>query len=107
MEISFFYITTKDKAEAYRIGRVLVEERIAACINILDAMQSVFHWEGTIHEATEAVLIVKTQHALSDTLINRIGELHSSTCPCIVELPIINGSSEYIQWIQRETITTS
>jgi periplasmic divalent cation tolerance protein len=105
MEYSFFYITTKDKPEAQHIGRALVEERIAACVNIFDAIQSIYHWEGKICEDTETVLIAKTQKALSESLIKRVRELHSYSCPCIVELPIIAGFTDYLQWIERETTT--
>jgi len=103
MDISLFYITAKDLHEAQSIGRSLVKERIAACANIFDPVHSIYHWEGSLCESEETVLVVKTKKALATALINRVRELHSYTCPCIVELPIVSGNSDFLRWVESET----
>jgi periplasmic divalent cation tolerance protein len=105
MEISFFYITAKNIAEAQSIGRKLVEERMAACVNIISPLLSIYRWEGKICEENEVALIVKTIKTSAGALIQRIKELHSYTCPCIVELPVLSGNPDYLQWIATESTT--
>ena len=97
------YITTKDAGEARTLGRKLVTERLVACANILDGMQSLYHWEGKLCEDREAVLICKTRQSLLDEIVNRVKKLHTYTCPCIVAYPIAGGSPEYLAWIEQET----
>lgn len=104
MDISLFYITTKDKNEALSIGKVLVEERIAACCNIIDGVHSVYHWEGKICDDTEAILLVKTRKENSTVLIEKVKKLHSYSCPCIVEIPLTSGNPDYFSWIMRESL---
>jgi len=103
MDFSFVYITANDMAEAQRIGRVLVEERLAACANCIDGMKSVYWWEGKIDEAAEAVCIVKTRSSLVDTLAARVKALHSYDVPCIVAMKIDNGNPAFFQWIRENT----
>jgi periplasmic divalent cation tolerance protein len=99
----FVYITAKDKTQALAIGRVLVEERLAACINVLDGMTSVYWWEGTLEEASEAVLIAKTTEPRMPALIARVKSLHTYDCPCVVAWPIGTGNRPYLDWIKKET----
>jgi periplasmic divalent cation tolerance protein len=99
----FCYITAGSREEALAIGNALVEERLAACANILDGMTSIYHWRGAIEEAREAVLIVKTRAALVEPLIERVRALHSYECPCVVALPITDGNPAYLAWIEAET----
>lgn len=103
MSACFCYITAGSREEALAIGRALVEERLAACANILDGMTSIYHWRGAIEEAREAVLIVKTRAALVGPLIERVRALHSYECPCVVALPITDGNPAYLAWIEAET----
>jgi periplasmic divalent cation tolerance protein len=93
------YVTAKDIAEARKIGRILVEERLVACVNIFDGMRSIYRWEGAVVEAGEAVLIAKTRAILTPDVIARIRSLHSYTCPCIVAVPVVDGAAAYLQWI--------
>ena len=102
MELRFVYITTQNSEEARRIGRALVEERLAACVNILDGMHSIYWWEGEIQDDRETVLIAKTRDALLPALIERVKALHSYSCPCVVALPIIAGNPEYLAWLREE-----
>lgn len=103
MPILFVYITAPHRDDALRIGRTLVEERLAACVNVLDSMTSVYRWQGAVHEDTEAVLIAKTAEPLFETLSRRVRELHTYECPCIVAWPIAAGSQPYLDWLTRET----
>lgn len=99
----FVYVTARDAAEAKRIGRTVVAERLAACANVLDGMSSVYWWQGKIEEATEAVLILKTTTKRFEELMARIKALHSYETPAIVAWPIAAGSAEYLDWIGDET----
>jgi periplasmic divalent cation tolerance protein len=103
MEFRFVYMTVRDRAEARAIGTALVEERLAACANIIDSMESIYHWEGRLVEDQEAVLIVKTSEAQLPRLIARARALHSYQCPCIVALPIVNGYEGYLGWLAANT----
>ncbi len=96
------YITTKNKAQATEIGQKLVQERIVACVNIIDGMQSIYWWEGKICEDNETILIAKTSDTLFNTLLTRVKELHSYTVPCIVAIPIEKGNPDYINWLKDE-----
>jgi periplasmic divalent cation tolerance protein len=103
MKFIFVYMTTKDKGEAELIGRALVEEHIAACVNIVDGMQSIYWWQGKICVDNETILIAKTQDSLFGKLETRVKELHSYSVPCIVSLPIENGNPAYLEWLGKET----
>jgi len=103
MEPCLVYITIETKSQARSLGRTLVEERLVACANVIEGMNSIYWWEGKIEEAEEAVLIVKTRRARLDQLIARVKALHGYDCPCIVALPILGGNPDYLAWIDRET----
>lgn len=103
MDISLFYITTKDRNEAVTIARTLIEERFVACANIVDNVYSVYRWEGALCENTEVILMVKTKKELGKALVERVLKLHSYTCPCIVELPIVYANPDFLQWVATET----
>lgn len=101
MKAYFVYITTSSRDEAERIGRTLVEERLAACVNILDGMTSMYWWEGELQSSQEAVLIAKTNNERLSALTERTAELHSYDCPCIVSLPIEHGYDPFLIWIHN------
>ncbi len=103
MEIIFVYITAKDVNEARTIGKTLIEERIAACVNIFGNMQSIYRWEGKICEENEAVLIAKTRKSLLGKITQRVKELHSYSCPCVIALQSAGGNDAFIDWIIKET----
>jgi periplasmic divalent cation tolerance protein len=97
------YITTKDKEEARRIGQGLLEARLAACVNILDGMQSLYWWNGNIETSGECVLIAKSMAGRQDGIIAKVKELHSYQVPCVVFWPVIGGNPEYLEWIAKES----
>ncbi|MCW2236800.1 divalent-cation tolerance protein CutA [Azospirillum canadense] len=102
-DVVFAYITAGSPEEARRIGRALVEERLAACTNILDGMTSIYRWQGAVEEATESVLIAKTRAALFEPLAARVRELHSYDVPCVVELKVGRGNPAYLDWLRDGT----
>ena len=102
-EIRLIYITTDGPDEARTIGRALVEARLAACVNILDPMVSIYRWEGALKEGRESVLIAKTTAALVNALTASVRELHSYSCPCVVALPVDGGNPAFLDWIAAET----
>jgi periplasmic divalent cation tolerance protein len=103
MELSFVYITFSSMVEAEKIGSMLVENRLAACVNIFEKMTSIYRWEGKIHQESETVIIAKTRTELIDDLVARVKALHSYTVPCIVSLPITGGNPDFLNWIENET----
>ncbi len=102
MAVNFIYMTAGSKAEAQKIGEALVESRLAACVNILDNMRSIYRWEEEIQRDTEVVLIAKTTDNLISQLIEKVIALHSYDCPCIVSLPILEGYPPFLNWIKEE-----
>lgn len=103
MAVMLVYVTTKDMAEAQRIGRTIVAERLAACANILDGMRSIYWWEGAIQESDEAVLILKSTMERVGAVITRVRALHSYDCPCIEALPVADGNPDFLAWVAAET----
>ncbi len=99
------YITTKDKQEAKTIGKKLVKENLAACVNIVDGMETIYRWEGEIVEDTEAILIAKTPYHNVRNLTSRVKDLHSYDCPCIITLQLTEqeGNKEYQQWLLKNS----
>lgn len=103
MKFNLIYITTKDKAEARKIGRQLLKERLVACVNIIEGMNSLYWWEDKICDGQEAILIAKTKQSLVKELIDRVKSLHSYSTPCVVSLPILEGNKDYLQWLYKQT----
>jgi periplasmic divalent cation tolerance protein len=98
------YATFPTEEEARRIGRTLVEERLAACANILGPCQSIYRWHGAIEEAQEVAALFKTRADLADALIARLAELHSYDVPAAVAWPIPNALDSYADWVEGETL---
>ncbi len=97
------YIVAADNAEANRIADTLVGERLAACVNILGSVRSIYRWQGQVEHADEIALIAKTTAALFDSLAARVRQLHSYDTPAIVAWPIVAGDAAYLDWIAAET----
>ena len=96
------YITTETPQEARTIGRALVEERLAACANILGPITSIFRWDGGIQEGGETVLLAKTTSDRVDALTERVINLHSYDCPCVAAFPIEGGNFAFLEWVLGE-----
>ena len=102
-EIELIYVTVSNIEEAEKIAMTVVSERLAACANILGPIQSVYHWQGKLEQATEVALLLKTQQSVLDALVARIRELHSYECPAIVAIPVLGGNPEFLAWVASET----
>ena len=100
MSVVSVYAVFADAAEAERIGRIVVEERLAACINTLGGVRSIYRWQGAVESADEVAAILKTSHAQADALIARIAALHSYDVPCIVTWPINKLLASYADWVE-------
>lgn len=98
------FITTSQDEESQLIARVLLEQRKAACINIVPKITSMFWWEDNINQDKESLLIVKTRTELLDEVIRLVKEVHSYDVPEIIALPVIGGNHDYLEWIDREVI---
>ena len=102
MEVNLIYITAKDKAEARKIGSELITSKLAACVNIIDNMNSMYVWEGKIQDDKEVILIAKTAEEKVPLLVEKVKTLHSYDCPCIVSIPVSGGNMEFLDWIVSE-----
>ena len=92
--------------EARRIGKILVEKKLAACINVIEGMRSLYLWEGELQEDFETVMVAKTRHELVPDLTRTVQLLHSYECPCILELPVKSGNPKFLDWIRSETVSS-
>ncbi|MCX6180742.1 MAG: divalent-cation tolerance protein CutA [Bacteroidetes bacterium] len=96
------YIVCSSDAEANNIGKLLVEKRLAACVNIFPAMQSMYWWEGKIQTSKEVSLFAKTTSLKFEEIKNTVLEVHSYDCPCVIAIPVSAGEENYLKWIGRE-----
>ena len=101
------YATFGNEEEARRIGRMVVEEGLAACVNLLGPCHSIYRWQGAIEESAEVAAIFKTGAKRADALVARIGELHGYDVPAAVIWPIEGGLEAYRDWVNAETGGTS
>jgi periplasmic divalent cation tolerance protein len=97
------YSTFPSAAEAERIGGTLVDRGLAACVNILPGMTSIYIWEGKRQRDSEAAMIIKTRSGLADTAIAEARKLHPYSNPAFVVLPIDGGSADFLRWIMEQT----
>jgi periplasmic divalent cation tolerance protein len=103
IETIVVFINCNSEEEAIRIARSLVEEHLAACANILSPVRSIYRWEGKILDEKEWTLILKTQRKRFEELEQKVKSLHSYSVPEIIALPIIEGSSSYLEWVEEMT----
>jgi periplasmic divalent cation tolerance protein len=96
-------ITAGSREEAERVASALLEARLAACVNLLPGVTSLFWWEGKIDRAEEVLLLVKTRRGLMPALLTRVRAVHSYDVFEAVALPIAAGSPEYLQWVDEAT----
>jgi len=96
-------VTARDRAQALEIAEALVGERLAACVNLLEGVTSVYRWQGKVCRDAEVLLVVKTRRALVPALTARVRALHTYECPETIALPVLAGSRAYIDWLAGET----
>jgi periplasmic divalent cation tolerance protein len=107
MSVISVYAVFANREEAERIGRAMVEERLAACVNILGPIRSIYRWKGKVESADEVAAIFKTHHWRSDALIERIAALHGYEVPCIVSTAIDKILGSYANWVEDSVIRDS
>ena len=100
-------VTAGSAAEGERVARALVEERLAACVNRIAAVQSVYRWQGKVEQSAEELLVIKTRSDLFAALEKRVRELHSYSVPEVIALPITNGSEAYLKWLGEQVASSS
>ncbi len=94
-------VTAGSTREAEAIGRALVEDRLAACVNISAGVRSLFRWQGAIEDQEEVLLLVKSRGDLVPSIVQAVKRLHSYTVPEVIALPILAGSPSYLAWIDE------
>ncbi|TVR01269.1 MAG: divalent-cation tolerance protein CutA [Desulfovibrionales bacterium] len=103
MQPVLVYMTAENSDQATMIARELISLRLAACVNILDTMRSLYWWEGKVEEGSEVVVVAKTRAELMPSLVERVNAIHSYDCPCIVSWPLTGGHQPFLDWICQET----
>jgi len=93
------FVTAGNKREAQKISAGLIEQKLAACVNIVDKIDSLFFWEGKAREAKEALLIIKSKKEKMAKIIKLVKALHSYKVPEIIALPVVSGDKPYLRWI--------
>ena len=101
MSVISIYAMFADVDEAERIGRTMVEERLAACVNILGPVRSIYRWKGAIETSDEVAAIFKTSEERAADLIARIAALHSYDVPCVAAWPIDRILGSYAEWVEE------
>ena len=96
------FSTCGDEAEAQRVGRHLVEQRVAACVTLVPGARSIYWWQGKVEESSEWILIIKSSREALPKLREQLQKVHSYQVPEIVALPIVDGSQPYLDWMERE-----
>lgn len=104
MSVVSVYAVFAGADEAERIGRAVVEERLAACVNVLGPCRSIYRWHGAIETANEVAAILKTTTAQADVLIARIAALHSYDVPCVAVWPVEKLLASYAEWVEDSTL---
>lgn len=89
--------------EARTIGKELVSSRLAAGVNIIDHITSIYWWDKEIQDNKEVILIAKTKESLVSKVIEKVKSIHSYSCPCIVSLPVLDGNKDFLAWVSEET----
>jgi periplasmic divalent cation tolerance protein len=97
------FCTCPDAESAARIARTLVDERLAACVNRLPGVTSVYRWQGEVHEDSEVLLLIKTRGELFEPLRARLVALHPYEVPEVIALEVAAGHAPYLDWLRRET----
>jgi periplasmic divalent cation tolerance protein len=96
-------VTCGSEEEAEKIANSLIEERLAACVNIISPVRSIYRWEGKIWDEKEWMLIIKTRKKRFEDLEKKVKSLHSYSVPEIIVLPIVKGSASYLKWLEEMT----
>ncbi len=102
-EVWVVLVTAPDDETAARLAREVVGSRLAACVNVLGAVRSIYRWEGRVEDEGEVLMVIKTRADRCDALAQRIGELHPYDVPEVLALPAVGGSAGYLDWVRAES----
>ena len=100
MAVVSVYAVFRDRSEAERIGRTVIDERLAACINILGPCRSIYRWQGAVEQSDEVPAILKTEASAAEALVARIAELHCYAVPAIAVWPVTHTHAGYAKWVE-------
>ncbi len=101
MKETISFVTCRDGAQARKIAGALVREKLAACVNVVPGVTSIYSWEGKVERSREVLLLVKSKAALSKRLVARVRELHSYSVPEVVTVRIASGNPGYLRWVRE------
>mmetsp|Transcript_13438 Transcript_13438/g.18388 ORF Transcript_13438/g.18388 Transcript_13438/m.18388 type:complete len:112 (-) Transcript_13438:178-513(-) len=101
------YVTVPDKETGKKIASALLESRLAACVNIIPGVESMYWWDGAVQTDSELLLMIKTRQALVSDLAAKVQEVHPYDTPEVIAVPITSGSAEYIRWLVESTVAPS
>lgn len=102
-QVRVVLITAPDVETGRRIAQALVDERLAACVNVVPGLRSLYRYEGRVHEDPEVLLVAKTRVDRCEALAARVRDLHPYDLPEVLELPAIGGSAAYLDWVRTES----
>lgn len=105
MDYILVLCTVEDKKQGKMIARQLISDGIAACVNIIPKLISIYRWDGEISEEEEALMLIKTKKPLFEQVRGRILQMHTYNLPEIISLDISNANKEYLNWINKETLS--
>jgi periplasmic divalent cation tolerance protein len=100
------YVTVGSAEEGGQLARALVEERLAACVNRIGPVRSIYRWQGEVEQGEEELLIIKSSEDLFDRLKTRVNELHSYSVPEVIALPVLKGNESYLEWLGDQLLGT-
>ncbi len=95
------FVTCVSASQARKIASALVADQLAACVNIVPAIKSLFRWQGKVDKAAETLLVIKSRKSLFPRICRTVKQLHSYTVPEIIALPIVCGNKDYLEWIDE------
>jgi periplasmic divalent cation tolerance protein len=102
-DIHLLYCTCPDTEVAQRIARALVEQRLAACVNIVPGLRSIYRWKDAVQDEAECLLLIKTRESHIETLIESVRRLHPYELPEVIAVPVVAGLAPYLDWIRDNT----
>ncbi len=103
MEYIQVFVSASDEKEAFRIADELIDNKLAACVQIVGPVTSVYRWKNKKEKTSEWICIIKSKKEIYSKLENKIKEIHTYEVPEIVVLPIVNGNKDYLKWLEQET----
>ncbi len=101
-KVYWVYITTSDRTEALELAERIVQNRLAACVNVLSAIESVYRWKGKLEKDREVAMVAKTTAGMLQHLTEFVRQHHSYECPCLVALPVEGGNQDFLQWVHDQ-----